>query len=226
MLISGFDKVTLLNYPGLVACTIFTKGCNLKCPFCHNSSLISGNDDTYIDEDEIFKYLNKRKNIIEGVCISGGEPLLQKDIKEFIRRIKSLGLKVKLDTNGTNPDLILSLINDNLLDYIAMDIKNIKSKYELTSGAKVKIDNILKSINIIENSGIDYEFRTTIIKEFHTLSDIDYISKVLDKKSKYYIQNFVKSDAVLDKNLHSFTSDELKEMKQILNNENIIFRDL
>ena len=226
MLISGFDKVTLLNYPGLVACTIFTKGCNLKCPFCHNSSLISGNDDTYIDEDDIFKYLNKRKNIIEGVCISGGEPLLQKDIKEFIRKIKSLGLKVKLDTNGTNPDLILSLINDNLLDYIAMDIKNIKSKYELTSGAKVKIDNILKSINIIENSGIDYEFRTTIIKEFHTLSDIDYISKKLDKKSKYYIQNFVKSDAVLDKNLHSFTSDELKEMKQILNNENIIFRDL
>ena len=226
MLISGFDKVTLLNYPGLVACTIFTKGCNLKCPFCHNSSLISGNDDTYIDEDEIFKYLNKRKNIIEGVCISGGEPLLQKDIKEFIRKIKSLGLKVKLDTNGTNPDLILSLINDNLLDYIAMDIKNIKSKYELTSGAKVKIDNILKSINIIENSGIDYEFRTTIIKEFHTLSDIDYISKKLDKKSKYYIQNFVKSDAVLDKYLHSFTSDELKEMKQILNNENIIFRDL
>lgn len=226
MLISGFDKVTLLNYPGLVACTIFTKGCNLKCPFCHNSSLISGNDDTYIDEDEIFKYLNKRKNIIEGVCISGGEPLLQKDIKEFIRKIKLLGLKVKLDTNGTNPDLILSLINDNLLDYIAMDIKNIKSKYELTSGAKVKIENILKSINIIENSGIDYEFRTTIIKEFHTLSDIDYISKKLDKKSKYYIQNFVKSDAVLDKNLHSFTSDELKEMKQILNNENIIFRDL
>ena len=226
MLISGFDKVTLLNYPGLVACTIFTKGCNLKCPFCHNSSLISGNDDTYIDEDEIFKYLNKRKNIIEGVCISGGEPLLQKDIKEFIRKIKSLGLKVKLDTNGTNPDLILSLINDNLLDYIAMDIKNIKSKYELTSGAKVKIENILKSINIIENSGIDYEFRTTIIKEFHTLSDIDYISKKSDKKSKYYIQNFVKSDAVLDKNLHSFTSDELKEMKQILNNENIIFRDL
>ena len=226
MLISGFDKVTLLNYPGLVACTIFTKGCNLKCPFCHNSSLISGNDDTYIDEDEIFKYLNKRKNIIEGECISGSEPLLQKDIKEFIRKIKSLGLKVKLDTNGTNPDLILSLINDNLLDYIAMDIKNIKSKYELTSGAKVKIENILKSINIIENSGIDYEFRTTIIKEFHTLSDIDYISKKLDKKSKYYIQNFVKSDAVLDKNLHSFTSDELKEMKQILNNENIIFRDL
>lgn len=226
MLISGFDKVTLLNYPGLVACTIFTKGCNLKCPFCHNSSLISGNDDTYIDEDEIFKYLNKRKNIIEGVCISGGEPLLQKDIKEFIKKIKSLGLKVKLDTNGTNPDLLLSLINDDLLDYIAMDIKNIKSKYELTSGAKVKIDNILKSINIIENSGIDYEFRTTIIKEFHTLSDIDYISKVLDKKSKYYIQNFVKSDAVLDKNLHSFTNDELKEMKHILNNENIIFRDL
>ena len=155
MLISGFDKVTLLNYPGLVACTIFTKGCNLKCPFCHNSSLISGNDDTYIDEDEIFKYLNKRKNIIEGVCISGGEPLLQKDIKEFIRKIKSLGLKVKLDTNGTNPDLILSLINDNLLDYIAMDIKNIKSKYELTSGAKVKIDNILKSINIIEDKPVE-----------------------------------------------------------------------
>ena len=151
---------------------------------------------------------------------------LSNNIPEFIKKIKSLGLKVKLDTNGTNPDLLLSLINDDLLDYIAMDIKNIKSKYELTSGAKVKIDNILKSINIIENSGIDYEFRTTIIKEFHTLSDIDYISKVLDKKSKYYIQNFVKSDAVLDKNLHSFTNDELKEMKHILNNENIIFRDL
>ncbi len=228
MKISGFDKLTLLNYPGLVACTIFTKGCNFKCPFCHNSELIDMNSEyETIDEEEIIKYLIKRKNILDGVCISGGEPLIQKNIKILIKRIKDLNLKVKLDTNGSNPTLLKELLDEDLIDYVAMDIKNSFDKYDITSGTKTNLNNIKKSIKIIENSNIDYEFRTTIIKEYHVLKDIINILKCLNKKSKYYIQNFMDSDGVLNKNLHPFTNEELIEMKKELNEyKNIIFRDI
>lgn len=226
MIINGFDKLTLLNYPGVVACTIFTKGCNYKCPFCHNSSLIDNSNSYDYDVEEIFTYLNKRKNMLDGVCISGGEPLLQKDIKDFIIRIKNMGFKVKLDTNGTSPLKLKELIDENLIDYVAMDIKNVFDKYTITSGKNMNISNIKESIKIIESSNIDYEFRTTIVKEFHTIDDIKEIYNMLNKNSKYYIQNFVNSDGVLNKSLHSFTKDELKEMRDILKYENIIFRDL
>lgn len=223
MKIGGFDKVSLLNYPGLVACTIFTQGCNLKCPFCQNSELIPLTKSS-IDEEEIFEYLNKRKNILDGVCITGGEPLIQKDIKSFIKRIKEYGYKVKLDTNGTNPILLKELIDEHLIDYVAMDIKNISSKYNKTSGKRVIIDNILKSIKLIEKSDIDYEFRTTIVKEYHIIDDIKEIRKKLNKKSKYYIQNFVDSEYVINKDLHGFTESELMEMKN--NTKEIEFRDI
>lgn len=224
-MIDGFDKLTLLNYPEKMACTIFTKGCNFKCPFCHNSSLIdlSINKDIH---DEVISYLKKRKGILEGVCITGGEPLIHKNIKELIKEIKDIGYLVKLDTNGSNPVLLKELIDSNLIDYVAMDIKNVFSKYNDTIGTKVNIDNIKKSINIIESANIDYEFRTTIIKEYHTIEDIIEIRNMLNKKSKYYIQNFKNSDGVMDKSLTSFKISELEEMKNKLNNENTYFRDL
>lgn len=224
-IIDGFDKLTLLNYPERIACTIFTKGCNFKCPFCHNSSLIDlkKENDKY---NEVISYLNKRKGILDGVCITGGEPLIHKSIKDLIKEIKSMGFLVKLDTNGSNPSMLKELIDEKLIDYVAMDIKNTFDKYEMTIGCKTNIDNIKKSIEIIENSCIDYEFRTTIVKEFHTFDDIKNIAKMLNSKSKYYIQNFKNSDGVLNKKLNGFTNEELENLQKELNNKNIYFRDL
>jgi len=226
-LISGFEKLTLLNYPDKVACMVFTNGCNFCCPFCQNSSLITNNPNK-ISESEIFSYLEKRKNILEGVCISGGEPLLHKNIKYFIKRIKELGFKVKIDTNGSCPEMLRELISDGLVDYVAMDIKNVFSKYDLTCGAKVLIPRIKESILIIEGSSIDYEFRTTLVKEFHTIDDIKEILGMISNKSIYYLQNFVNSSDVIDKSLTSFTNEELIKMKEELSKEflNVRFRDI
>ncbi len=225
MKISGFDKLTLLNYPDKVACTIFTSGCNLRCPFCHNSGLVTNNYNE-ISFDSIYEYLKKRVGILDGVCITGGEPLIHADIKDYIKKIKDLGYLVKIDTNGCNPKLLKELIDLKLVDYIAMDIKNIYSKYDITSGVKVNIDNIKKSISIIENSGIDYEFRTTIVKEFHSIQDIKEILSYISSNSNYYIQNFKNSNDVFNRNLSSFSEKELVEMKNKINNKNIYFRDL
>ena len=228
MKISGFDKVTLLNYPGNVAATIFTKGCNFKCSFCHNSSLINNNDYDLIDEEDVFKYLEKRCNILDGVCISGGEPLVQKDIKRFIEKIRSLNLKVKLDTNGSNYILLKELIDNNLLDYVAMDIKGVFSKYNNIINANTNLDNIKKSIKLIESSNIDYEFRTTLVHEFHNIDDILEICSMINKKSTYYLQNFVNSEGVFNKALHSFSNEELLNMKKEVDKyyKNVIFRDI
>ena len=225
MKISGFDKLTLLNYPDKVACTIFTSGCNLRCPFCHNSGLVTNNYNE-ISFDSIYEYLKKRIGILDGVCITGGELLIHADIKDYIKKIKDLGYLVKIDTNGCNPKLLKELIDLKLVDYIAMDIKNIYSKYDITSGVKVNIDNIKKSISIIENSGIDYEFRTTIVKEFHSTQDIKEILSYISSNSNYYIQNFKNSNDVFNRNLSSFSEKELVEMKNKINNKNIYFRDL
>ncbi len=216
MIISGFDKLTLTNYPGVVAATIFTNGCNFKCPYCQNGSLALGVDQNRVNEDEILDYLEKRKKMIDGLCISGGEPTIQKDLKEFIIKVKKIGTKVKLDTNGTNPELIKDLIDNDLLDYIAMDIKMPFSKYDDISGVKVKIDRLKESIKIINNSKVEHEFRTTIIKEFHTMKDIEEIISYIGK-SNYYIQNFIDSENVLMANLHGFTDNELLEINKELN---------
>lgn len=224
-IIDGFDKLTLLNYPDKVACTIFTKGCNFKCPFCHNSSLISldKENDKY---KEVISYLNKRKGILDGVCITGGEPLIHKSIKDLIKEIKEMGFLVKLDTNGSNPFMLKELIDEKLIDYVAMDIKNTFDKYEMTIGCKTNIDNIKMSIDVIESSNIDYEFRTTIVKELHTFDDIKSIVNMLDKKSKYYIQNFRNSDGVLNKKLNGFKIEELENLQKEIKNKNVYFRDL
>ncbi len=208
MNIAGVQKVTLLDYPGKVACEIFTQGCNFECPFCQNSSLIPITNTGEFSEEEIFEYLNLRKNILDGVVITGGEPTVQKDLKGFIKKIKDLGLLVKLDTNGGNPKVLQELIDEKLVDYVAMDIKNIFNKYNITAGKKINLDNIKKSIEILKASKIDYEFRTTIIKEMHSLDDIINICKLVGN-AKYYLQNFEDSENVIDHSLHGFSREEL-----------------
>lgn len=214
MRISGIQKVTLTDYPKHLACIIFTQGCNYNCGYCQNRSLISQTEGL-LTEEYIFEYLNKRKNLLEGVVVSGGEPTIQKDLKEFIKKVKKLGLKVKLDTNGSNYKIIDELLKEQLVDYIAMDIKGSIDNYNSVCGSKVNVENIRKSIKRIKNSNIDYEFRTTIIKEYHNLSKIKEIISIIEN-SKYYIQNYEESERVLDKSLHSFTEEELKELKRKL----------
>ena len=208
MNIAGVQKVTLLDYPGKVDCEIFTQGCNFECPFCQNSGLIPITNTGEFSEEEIFEYLNLRKNILDGVVITGGEPTVQKDLKGFIKKIKDLGLLVKLDTNGGNPKVLQELIDEKLVDYVAMDIKNIFNKYNITAGKKINLDNIKKSIEILKASKIDYEFRTTIIKEMHSLDDIISICKLVGN-AKYYLQNFEDSENVIDHSLHGFSREEL-----------------
>ena len=208
MNIAGVQKVTLLDYPGKVACEIFTQGCNFECPFCQNSSLIPITNTGEFSEEEIFEYLNLRKNILDGVVITGGEPTVQKDLKKNNKKIKDLGLLVKLDTNGGNPKVLQELIDEKLVDYVAMDIKNIFNKYNITAGKKINLDNIKKSIEILKASKIDYEFRTTIIKEMHSLDDIISICKLVGN-AKYYLQNFEDSENVIDHSLHGFSREEL-----------------
>lgn len=211
MQISGLEKLTLTDFPGHVACIVFTQGCNFRCPFCQNSSLLSKKDGL-LDNEYVFEYIRKRSKILDGVVISGGEPTLQKDLAIFIKRIKQLGLKIKLDTNGYKYEILKSLIDDNLVDYIAMDIKDDLNYYEIITGMK-KVDTELlkKSIDLIRNSGIDYEFRTTIVKEFHDDRKINSLCILLGN-SNYYLQNYEDSGMILKEGLHGFTNEELSEI--------------
>lgn len=217
MKISGFEKLTLLDYPQKIACLIFTQGCNYKCGFCQNSSLIPLSNESIISEDEVLSYLEKRKNVLDGIVISGGEPTIQKDLKSFCQKVKNLHLLVKLDSNGTNPKLLKELINENLIDYVAMDIKSDFSHYgDITGITKVKIDNVKESIELLKKNKIDHEFRTTIMKPYHDLTNITQIAEYIGEKEKYYLQNFVSSEDVLDKTLKGFSKEELELMQQEL----------
>ena len=205
MNICGYQKTTLLDYPGHVAATIFTGGCNFRCPFCHNSDLVVNSTmSPCISQEEIFSFLKKRKNVLSGICITGGEPTLQTNLSEFIKKVRSLGYKIILDTNGYRPDVISSLLEDNLLDYIAMDIKAGLSNYAKVSGIpNLDTSKIKESISIIENSGIDYEFRTTVVKELHNRQDFLEISEMLSSSSSYFIQSFKDSGNILTPGLSS-----------------------
>ena len=213
MNIAGLQKLTTSDFPGYLACIVFIQGCNLKCPYCQNSGLIPISEEfkeDSISENEFFEFLKKRNGVLDGVVITGGEPLIHSNIKDFISRIKDIGYKVKLDTNGTNPNLLKELIDDNLIDYVAMDIKNDFENYARTIGLeKINTENIKMSIDLLKTSNIDYEFRTTIVKEFHNSDSITNICKMIGTKSKYYIQNFEDSSNVINHDLHGFTFDEL-----------------
>lgn len=214
MKIGGFQKMTMLDYPEKVACTIFTYGCNLRCPFCHNASLVI-NDAELISEDEILSYINKRKGILDGVCITGGEPLLQRDIFEFLEKVKQTGLCVKLDTNGAYPELLKRAIDSGCVDYVAMDIKNSKEKYALTTGIEdIDITPFERSVEILKSSDIDYEFRTTIVRELHTQEDIEKISEWISGAKKYFLQSFVDSGALIGEGLSAHDKTTLESFRE------------
>lgn len=220
MLIKGLQKLTLLDYPGKMACTVFTAGCNFRCPFCHNASLVTNIDEERISEEEFFSFLQKRQGIIEGICVTGGEPTLQPDLKEFLKKIKDLGYSVKLDTNGYRPEVLKDVVNSGLVDYVAMDIKNSQSKYALTVGLdSLDIDKINESVEFLMSGVVDYEFRTTIVKELHTEDDIqDIVSWIKDAK-KYFLQGFIDSGDLICTGYSGYNKTELQKLLNIAKND-------
>ena len=202
MKIFGIEKFSMVDWDGKIVCTLFASGCNFRCPFCHNSSLALA-DGNELDIDDIFSFLEKRKGVLDGVCISGGEPTLHPDLEDFVKKIKDMGYKVKLDTNGTNPKAVQSLVEKKLVDYVAMDIKNGPHKYATTAGVQsIALDSILQTISIVKKSSVPHEFRTTIIKEFHTEDDMKYIADLVDGCDKYVLQKYVDRDDCIS---HGFT---------------------
>ena len=215
MLIGGFQKMTMLDYPGKVAATIFTYGCNFRCPFCHNATLVIDEAQLF-SEEEILAYLNKRKGILDGVCISGGEPLLQKDIFEFIKKVRSLGLLVKLDTNGSYPEKLKEAIDSGLVDYVAMDIKTCRENYSKVADTGVKIEDIEKSVQLLLENKVDYEFRTTVVRELHTKEDFVKISSWIKGAKRYFLQSFKDSENLIGNNLSAYTPQELESFLEVL----------
>lgn len=212
MLIQGLQKLTLLDYPQHTACTVFLGGCNFRCPFCHNFELVDGSAAAEgITEEEFFAFLDKRHGLLDGVCITGGEPTLRPELPELIKKIKKLGFKVKLDTNGSNPQVIQKLLENQLLDYIAMDIKAGPDNYDKVAGAKVNMDAIKDSIHIIMNSSIDYEFRTTVVEPLHTLQDFQKIGPWLKGAKQYFLQPFVDRDTVPTEGLATPSEEQLQK---------------
>ena len=217
MVICGIQKLTLLDYPGKVACTIFTGGCNFRCPFCHNRDLVTGEAEKTVAGEEIFRFLKKRQGILEGVCISGGEPLLQPDLEEFIREVRSLGYCVKLDTNGSLPDRLEYLAGQGLLDYVAMDLKNSPEHYGRTAGAPLcDVERIDRSIRLLMGGDIPYEFRTTVVREFHQRADFEAMGKWIEGADQYILQQFVDSGHVLAPGLHAYDKKILLQALEIV----------
>lgn len=200
MNISGIQKLTLLDYPGTVACTLFTAGCNFRCPFCHNAMLVLPEqiEEAKISQDEVMSFLKKRVGMLDGVAITGGEPLLHADLPELLREIKSLGYKIKLDTNGSNPKLLREIVEAGLVDRVAMDIKNDPEQYMLTVGCRVDMKAIEQSKDYLLSGVIDYEFRTTVVKGIHTKESLVAAAKWISGAKEYYLQQFKDSGNLID----------------------------
>ena len=217
MKFGGLQKLTLLDYPEHVACTLFTIGCNLRCPFCHNSTLVVGNFNNLeqISQEEMLAFLRKRSKVLEGVCITGGEPLLQAGIVEFIEQIKEMGYKVKLDTNGTFPEKLRQLVELKLLDYVAMDVKNSRDTYNKTCGCVVEMDEICKSVEYLKSGVVDYEFRTTVTGTFHSEKSIEDTARWLAGAKRWYLQQFVDSGELIDSSVVGVDAKILTHYQQI-----------
>ena len=225
MRIQGLQKTTLLDYPGHVAATIFLGGCNFRCPFCHNMNIVDGCEDA-ITEEELLEFLKKRAGVLEGVCITGGEPTINEELPELVKKIKNIDstktLLVKLDTNGTNPQMIEYLIGEGLVDYIAMDIKSSEEEYHKAIGVDNKkdslsiISSVKESIDIIINSDIDYEFRTTIVKQLHDKNAIKGIGQLIKGSRKHFIQSFKDSEYVEDHSFSAYDNDTLYQFADIM----------
>ncbi len=212
MNVQGYQKLTLLDYPGRTACTVFTGGCNLRCPFCHNAGLVrtplAGPNLT----DEVLDYLQKRKGILDGVCVTGGEPLLQPDLADFLRAVKGMGYAVKLDTNGTLPQRLTAILATNLVDYVAMDIKSSPDGYAAATGADVDVSAVTDSLSILRQSGIPFELRTTAVRGIHTEADFAAIGEWLGDVPAYFIQRFVDSGQLLGSGFDAFSPEEMEHL--------------
>lgn len=213
MNIQGLQKLTLLDYPGHVACTLFTGGCNFLCPFCHNGDLVlSPGQASAWDLDAIFSFLQKRAGILDGVCVSGGEPLLQPDLPELLARIRGLGFSVKLDTNGSFPERLRRLAEQGLIDYVAMDIKNSPERYRETAGLPAGYDlaPIQESAAWLLRGTVPYEFRTTVVREYHRPQDIVSIARWVGGADRWFLQSFVSSEHVIESGLHAYSPSEME----------------
>ena len=216
---AGLQKLTLLDFPGKVACTLFTKGCNFRCPFCHNASLVVRTEEQRMyDNAEILAFLKKRVGILDGVAITGGEPTLMRGLYDFIKSVKEMGYAVKLDTNGTRPEVLKKLVLDGLVDYVAMDIKNSPEKYAYTSGLPSNYDlsKIEESIRFLMDGHVDFEFRTTVAKPFHTEEDFVKIGEWIKGSEKYFLQQFKDSGDIIGKEISSFNENEMGKFLNIL----------
>ena len=218
MRIQGLQKLTLLDFPEHVACTVFTAGCNFRCPFCHNASLVVDiPKETEISEESFFQFLEKRKGVLDGVCVSGGEPLIQPEIEHFIQKIKDMGFAVKLDTNGTFPDKLKRLVEKKLVDYVAMDIKNSPELYGITAGVEpLDIVSVQKSVSYLKEGNVPYEFRTTVVKHYHTKEGFEKIGEWICGAEKYFLQNFVDSGDLINGKTRGCTEEEMKEFLMVV----------
>ncbi len=220
MNIQGLQKLTLLDYPGKMACTVFTAGCNLRCPFCHNSRLvIKPPSETQYTEEDMLSFLKKRQGVLDGVVVTGGEPLLQKDVADFIAKVKALGYSVKLDTNGTMPEKLKELVAAGLIDYVAMDVKASPGGYPPAVGiGGYDISKIDESIKFLLENNVDYEFRTTVVREFHSVFSMHDLGKWIKGAKRHYLQAFKDSGELIGFGLHEVPKEEMLEMRKIMLN--------
>ena len=214
MQINGLQKMTLLDYPGKVACTVFLAGCNLRCPFCHNAPLVLEAPPAAMTEEEFFAFLSKRRGLLDGVCVTGGEPTLRPGLPEFLRKIREAGYLVKLDTNGTNPNMLRSLLEEKLVDYVAMDIKNSPGAYAPICGGIDVLEAVQESAALLMAGKTDYEFRTTCVSPFHTLKTMEELGRWLAGAKQYYLQSFVDSGSLVGTGVSGFTKEEMEDLRQ------------
>ena len=218
MAIVGIDKLSLLDYEDKVSVVLFSQACNMRCPFCHNGEAVLGaSKEDEIDFNEILDFLKTRKGLIDAVVFTGGEPTLEPDLKVKIKAVRDLGFLIKLDTNGTNPEIVESLLDEGLIDYVAMDIKNCPNLYAETCGLKfINVDNIKKSIAIIMAKAPDYEFRTTLVKEFHERMDYEAFLNLIKGAKRLFLQKFVDREGCIKKGLHEVSIEEAEKLRDYL----------
>lgn len=220
MRIDGLQTLTLLDYPGKVACTVFTSGCNMRCPFCHNASLVCGEVPPFMEKEEFFAFLKKRTGVLDGVCVTGGEPLLQEGLIPFLLEVKEKGFTTKLDTNGLLHDRLRAVVEAGAVDYVAMDIKNCKARYVETAGVPgLDLAPIEKSVQFLMEGSVDYEFRTTVVKELHNKADFDEIGRWLKGAKRYFLQSFKDSGDILSPGLSPMEKADLLEIRDRLRSE-------
>ncbi len=217
MNIHGLQKMTLLDFPGKVACTVFLGGCDMRCPFCHNFELVDMNAPAIMDDQELLRFLGGRVGLLDGVAFTGGEPLLRNDLGDVIRKIRDMGFLIKLDTNGNHPDRLKEFLDEGLVDYVAMDVKNSRARYGETIGLPgFDTSNIEESIRILKESNVEYEFRTTVMREYHDEDSFKDIAQMISGAKNYYIQCFIDRDTVPTEGLSAYTADELRGFLEIV----------